>query len=144
MPMQFSERIEVQRKPAECFAYVDDFANAPQWNELCLALQRDGSDVREGGGLVYTYKQGNRSGVMQGQIVERDPPRRLLLEFGDRMFQIEVGFRFDAIPGGTRIEHTLEVEPRSWLTRLMTPLLRPAMRKQTAKQAAALKQALGG
>ena len=144
MAMQFSERIEVRRKPAECFAFVDDFANAPQWNELCRALQRDGSDVREGGGLVYTYKQGNRSGVMQGQIVERDPPRRLLLEFGDRMFQIEVGFRFDAIPGGTRIEHTLEVEPRSWLTRLMTPLLRPAMRKQTAKQAAALKQALGG
>jgi carbon monoxide dehydrogenase subunit G len=142
--MHFEERIEVRRTPAECFAFVDDFANAPRWNELCVALQREGSDAREGGGLVYTYEQGNRTGVMQGQIAERDPPRRLLLEFGDRMFQIEVGFRFDAIPGGTRIEHTLKIEPRSFVTKLMSPLLRGVMRQQASRQARALAQALGG
>lgn len=144
MTILFTERIEARRKPAECFAFVDDFANAPHWNELCAALQREGSDLREGGGLVYTYKQGNRTGVMRGLIVERDPPRRLLLEFGDRLFRIEVGFRFDAIPGGTRIEHTLLLEPRSLLTKLLSPLLRVQMKRQTAKQAQALARALEG
>ena len=142
MPMQFSERVEVRRTPAQCFAFVDDFANAPRWNELCVALQREGSDAREGGGLVYTYKHGQQQQVMHGLVVERDPPRRLLLGFSDRNFEIEIGFRFDAIPGGTRIEHTVELSPRSFLTRLITPLLRRVMRKQTAKQAQALARAL--
>jgi len=143
MALNFEERVEVPRTPAQCFAFVDDFANAPRWNDLCVTLQREGSDAREAGGLVYTYKQGNRQGVMHGLIVEREPPRRLLLAFSDRMFEIEIGFRFDAIPGGTRIEHTLDVELRSFLTRLMSPLLRRVMRKQTAKQTQALAQALG-
>ena len=138
MSMQFTESVEVRRTPAQCFACVDDFANAPRWNDLCVALQREGSDARESGGLVYTFKQGSRQGVMHGEIVERDPPRRLLLRFGDRSFQIEVEFRFDAIPGGTRIEHRMQVEPRSFLSRLMSPLLRKVMAKQTKKQAEAL------
>jgi uncharacterized protein YndB with AHSA1/START domain len=142
MALEFLEQVEVRRTPAQCFAYVDDFANAPRWNDLCVALQREGSDARESGALVYTFKQGSRQGVMHGEIVERDPPRRLLLSFGDRSFQIEVGFRFDAIPGGTRIEHTMQVEPRSFLTRLMSPLLRKVMAKQTAKQAQAVAAAL--
>lgn len=144
MAMLFEERVEVRRTPAQCFAYVDDFAHAPQWNDLCIALQREGSDAREGGGLVYTFKQGSRNGVMHGEILERDPPRRLLLRFGDRMFEIEVGFRFEAIPGGTRIEHSLQVETRSFLTRLMSPILRSLMKKQAAKQAQALAAALAG
>lgn len=142
MPLRFEERIEVRRTPAQCFAFVDDFANAPRWNELCVALQREGSDEREGGGLVYTYKQGGRQGVMHGMLVEREPGRRLLLSFSDANFAIEVGFRFEAIPGGTRIEHTLELEPRSFLTKLLKPLLRGQMRKQCAKQALALQAAL--
>jgi uncharacterized protein YndB with AHSA1/START domain len=144
MSLSFHERIEARRTPAECFAFVDDFANTPRWNKLCVALQREGSDLREGGGLLYTYKQGQRTGVMQGLIVERDPPRRLLLEFGDRLFRIEIGFRFDAIPGGTRIEHTLQLEPRSLLTKLLSPLLRLQMKRQTAQQAQALARALDG
>jgi len=138
MALHFEERVEVRRSPAQCFAFVDDFANAPRWNELCVAL------VREGDGLIYTYKQGRGQAVMNGFIVERDPPRRLLLGFSDRMFEIEIGFRFDAIPGGTRIEHTLQLEPRSFLVKLMSPLLRRVMKKQTANQAAALAAALGG
>jgi len=144
MALSFEERVEVRRTPAQCFAFVDDFANTPRWNDLCVALQREGSDARESGGLVYTFKQGSRQGVMHGEIVEREPPKRLLLRFGDRMFQIEVGFRFEAIPGGTRIEHSMLVEPRSFLTRLMSPLLRRVMGKQTAKQVQALAAALAG
>src|SRR5689334_13289504 len=144
MPLRFSERVEVRRSPAQCFAFVDDFANAPRWNELCVALQREGSDAREGGGLVYTYKQGRGQGTMHGLIVEREPPRLLRLSFSDRNFEIEVGFRFDAIPGGTRIEHTMSVAPRSFLTKLMSPLLRGVMRRQTAAQAQALARALAG
>ena len=142
MGLEFEERVEVRRTPAQCFAFVDDLANTPRWNDLCISLQREGSDAREGGGLVYTFKQGNRNGVMHGEILEREPPRRLLLRFSDRMFEIQIGFRFDAIPGGTRIEHTLEVELRTFLTRLLAPLFRRVMAKQTAKQAAALAQAL--
>ena len=142
MALSFEERIEVRRTPAQCFAFVDDFANAPRWNDLCVGLQRSGSDAREGGGLVYTYRQGKSQGVMNGMLLEREPPRRLLLGFSDRMFEIQIGFRFEAIPGGTRIEHTLELEPRSLLTKLMSPLLRRVMKKQTAKQAAALAREL--
>ncbi len=136
MALHFEEQVEVRRTPAQCFAFVDDFANTPRWNELCVAL------VREGDGVVYTYKQGRKQAVMNGFVAERDPPRRLLLEFSDRMFRIEIGFRFDAIPGGTRIEHSLDVEARALLTRIMFPLLRRVMRKQTAKQAQALAAAL--
>jgi uncharacterized protein YndB with AHSA1/START domain len=142
MPMRFEERVEVRRTPAQCFAFVDDLPNTPRWNGLCIALQREGSDAREGGGLVYTYKKGQGQGVMHGLVAEREPPRRLLLAFSDRVFEIEIGFRFDAIPGGTRIEHTLQIEPRSLLMKLLRPLVRATLRKQTAKQAAALARAL--
>ena len=136
MVLHFQEEVEVRRTPAQCFAFVDDLANTPRWNEMCVGL------VREGDGLTYTYKQGHGQAVMHGFVVERDPPRRLLLGFSDRMFEIEIGFRFEAIPGGTRIEHTVQVEPRSFLTKLMSPLLRRALKKQTAKQAQALAAAL--
>ncbi|MBK7642896.1 MAG: SRPBCC family protein [Planctomycetes bacterium] len=144
MAIHFQERVEVRRTPAQCFAYVDDFANTPQWNDQCIALQRESSDAREGGGLSYTYKQAQRTGVMHGEILERDPPRRLLLGFGDKLYRIEVGFRFDAIPGGTRIEHSMRIEPRSFVMKLLAPLSRRAMKEQAQRQAKALALALGG
>jgi hypothetical protein len=79
---------------------------------------------------------------MAGEIVERVPGERLHCVYSDRAFDVSVDLRVAAAPGGAMTTHTIEITPKTLLGKLMSPLIRLGLGKQTRDAAANLKQLL--
>jgi hypothetical protein len=73
---------------------------------------------------------------MEGEILARVPGERLQCKYSDRSFDILVELQVAAVPGGTLITQIIDISPKTFIGRLMSPLIRLGMRKQTRKAAA--------
>jgi uncharacterized protein YndB with AHSA1/START domain len=143
MPIRFEAKVNVARPPADCFAFLDDFANTPRWNDRCVELKQTSKAPHAvGSALHYVYKEPGRQGEMTGTITEYEPGRCLTMKFTDAILDVEVGFRFEPAGAGTAIAHTIEITPKSFLMKLMTLVIGGATRKQVEKEAAALQRLL--
>jgi hypothetical protein len=135
--------VEIARSLAEVFAFVDNFANAPQWNDLCVELSQVSPGPRAPGTtLRYVHNTGGFRQEMEGVITHYEPNRQLGMRYRDELFDVVVDFRFAAAGATTRVDHTLAVAPRGAHSEGMVPMLLSAIRQQVAQQAAKLKQAL--
>ena len=77
-----------------------------------------------------------------GTIVERVPGERLFCRYGDPAYDVSVDLRVAPTPGGTRMTHAIEIAPKSFLGKLMQPLIRLGLRSQTRAAATNLKKLL--
>jgi hypothetical protein len=55
---------------------------------------------------------------------------------------VSVAFKLEAADGGTHIAHTVEITPKSFVAKLMQPILRGATKQQVKKDTAKLKEIL--
>jgi len=120
--------------PARVFAILDDFARAPEWNERCVAIEEASDGARAPGAKLryrYRYRDKGREGEIAGEISEHERDRTLAMRFGDHAFDIRV--RFDLAPdgGGTRLVHAAEIDTKTLVVKLMSPVLRAVARRQT-------------
>ena len=135
--------LEVARPCPEVFAFVDDVTKAPLWLSRCARLEQSSPPPKQvGSTLRYRYKEGAGSAGMDGTVTEYEPERRLAMCFTDRMFDVEVAFRFAPAGAGTRIEHAVTITPKPLMARLMAPMIRGATQKQIAHDTARLKELL--
>ncbi|HZA12869.1 MAG TPA: SRPBCC family protein [Myxococcaceae bacterium] len=138
-----SVEFDVAKPPSEVFAILDDFNTTPRWNSRCVEVKQvSPGPHQKGAQLLYVYRDPGRQGKMDGVISAYDPGRALELSFSDRTMDIAVGFRLEPNGAGTRVQHQLQIEPRSFLARLMTPIIRGATRKQTEDSVQRLKALL--
>jgi hypothetical protein len=79
---------------------------------------------------------------MAGEIIARTPGERLHCKYFDTMFDVSVDLRVSPVSEGALTTHVIEITPKTFLTKLMSPLLRLGMRKQTRDAAANLKKLL--
>jgi hypothetical protein len=79
---------------------------------------------------------------MDGQIVARTPGERLHCTYGDGAFDVSVDLRIASAPEGTLTTHVIEITPKTWAGKLMTPLIRLGLRQQTRNAAANLRKLL--
>ena len=134
---------EIARPLPEVFAYVDDVRNAPKWLGRCRGLEQTSSGPKGvGSTLRYQYFENRRDGEMTGMVSEYEVNRRLVMKYSDAMFDVEVGFGFESASPGTRIAHTVRIEPRNLMFKLMQPMIEVATKKQLATDTAKLKQLL--
>jgi carbon monoxide dehydrogenase subunit G len=135
--------IDVPRPPAEVFAFLDDPANNARYMSMCASLEETSAPPRGAGStLRYRYKEGAGTGEMTGAVAVHQPPRRLAMTFADAMFDVLVAYAVAPSGGGSRVEHVVEIAPRKFAAKLMTPLIRLGARKQMAKDMAKLKDLL--
>ncbi len=135
--------LEVARPVSNVFAFVDDVGKAPQWLGRCVALQQTSSGPkRVGSTLRYQYKDTGRTGEMEGVVTEYEKDRRLGMKYSDKMMNVAVSFDFEAAGSGTRIHHAVEIVPKSFMVRLMSPVIRSATRKQVERDCAKLVELL--
>ena len=127
----FAHTLSVSAAPRTIFAIVDDFTKTPQWLSRCTGIDKldDGpNDV--GTQLRYHYQQGRRSGVMDGQIIAREPDRHFAMKFTDRMMDVTVDFVAASDGVGTTLTHTIDIATKGF-GRVFTPLIRRDLPKQT-------------
>ncbi|WP_431820302.1 SRPBCC family protein [Burkholderia sp. F1] len=134
MSVHFAHTIVVPQTPDEVFATLDDFSVTPQWLERCTGIEKSvpGPNA-EGQALRYAYRDGGRSGVMDGRIIVRKPGERLACVYEDRTMRVNVDFRIEAREGGARLTHTVDIAPKTWFARLFSPMIRRSLPTQTVR-----------
>ena len=143
MSIRYQHAQTVRSTPERAFEVIDDLPLTARWLPPCMTLEKIGSGPNAiGDRLRYVYKQGGKKGEMSGEIVERTPGEHLHCRYFDRMFEVSVDLRVALAPAGALITHIIEITPRSFTGKLMSPLIRLGLRKQTLEAAANLKKLL--
>jgi hypothetical protein len=129
--------------PQIAFAAIDDLPLTAQWLPPCVSLEKVGSGPNAPGDtLLYVYKQGGKTSKMDGEIIARTPGERLHCKYFDAMFDVSVDLRVSATSDGTLTTHIIEITPKTIVAKLMSPLIRLGLGKQTRDAAANLKKLL--
>jgi hypothetical protein len=128
----YSHSLDVDASPDAVYAIIDDTDRTPEWLDRCTRIDNleDGPN-RVGTPLRYHYRDGRRTGTMDGRIVTHDAGRRFAMTFADKMMDVTVDFRTDpAAGGGTRLTHDIDIRTRG-VGKLFTPLIKRSLPKQT-------------
>jgi hypothetical protein len=143
MAIHFQHSVDVASDPQQAFAVLDDLTATPKWLERCTGIEKlkPGPNA-VGDKLKYSYKEGGRSGVMDGEITARTPSEHLSFRYWDKMMDVMVDFRVSPAASGARLVHTIEITPRTFFAKLLSPMIRKQLPKQTTTAMEKLKSLL--
>lgn len=143
MPIRYQHVETVATSPDRAFAVIDDLPSTAKWLPPCVSLAKVGDGPNAPGDkLRYVFEQGGRRGEMAGEILDRVPGERLHCRYRDSAFEVRVDMRVAAAAGGTLTTHIIEITPKTLSGKLMSPLIRLGVGKQTRDAAANLKKLL--
>lgn len=143
MPIHFQHEEIIRTTPERAFAAIDNLSLTADWLPPCVSLTKEGGGSNEvGDKLRYVYKQGGRQAEMEGRILARVPGERLHCMYNDSMFDVSVDLRISPKAGETLTTHIVEITPKTLSGKLMSPLIRFGLKKQTRDAARNLKQLL--
>jgi len=128
---QFAHTLSVSAPPSAIFAIVDDFTKTPQWLSRCTGIDKlDDGATDVGTRLKYHYDDGRRSGVMDGQIIAREPDRHFAMKFTDKMMDVTVDFVAASDGVGSTLTHSIDIATKGF-GKLFTPMIKRSLPKQT-------------
>lgn len=143
MSIRYQHVETVTTSPERAFVAIDDLPLTAKWLPPCVSLSKVGDGPNAPGDkLRYVYRQGGQQAEMAGEILERIPGKRLHCMYTDRSFDVSVDLRVAGAPGGAVMTHIIEITPKTLVGKLMSPLIRLGLRKQTRDAAANLKKLL--
>jgi uncharacterized protein YndB with AHSA1/START domain len=143
MPIRYEHAETVRATPERVFAAIDNLPLTAKWLPPCVSLEKIGDGPNAPGDkLRYVYREGGKQQEMAGEILTRTPPERLHCKYHDSMFEVSVDMRVAAAPEGALTTHSIEITPKTFLCRLLSPLIRLGIGKQTRTAAANLKALL--
>ena len=143
MPIRYQHTEIVRTTPERAFAAIDDLPLTAKWLPPCVSLEKIGSGPNAPGDkLRYVFRHGRNPAEMAGEIIARTPGERLHCKYTDSTFEVSVDLRVAAAPEGALTTHIIEITPKRFLFKLMSPLIRLGLGKQTREAAANLKKLL--
>src|SRR5687767_14225683 len=143
MAVHFEYSIEVPQSPEQAFALFDDLPRTSEWLAPCTALEKlTPGENKVGDKLKYAYKEGGRTGEMEGEITARIPNEKLTCRYWDKMFEVVVDSRVAKTPTGSKLTNSIEMTPKNFIFKLMAPLLRKQLAKQTINAMESLRDIL--
>src|SRR3954469_11776470 len=94
MGIHFEHAIEVPQATDRAFALLDDLSQTPKWLPRWTGIEKGSPGENAiGTRLRYSYRDGGRSGTMDGEITARVPNERLTYRYRDNMMEVVVDFR---------------------------------------------------
>ena len=143
MPIRYEHAERIRATPERVFAAIDNLPLTAKWLPPCVSLEKLGPGPNAPADkLRYVYKQGGRQAEMAGEIIARTPGERLHCKYQDSMFEVSVDLHVAAAPDGALTTHVIEITPKTWLGKLMRPLIRLGLGRQTRQAAGNLKNLL--
>lgn len=131
---KFAHTEVVNAEPETIFAILDDVTRTPEWLKRCTKIEKltDGP-LAVGTPLKYHYKEGNRTGVMDGRCSAHEANRHLTNTFTDKMMDVSVDFRLEpgSTAGTTNLTHTIDIEPKGLMGKILSPIIRKQLPGQT-------------
>ena len=132
MAVHFKHTIDVAKPQAAVFAVLDDVSRTPEWLSRCTKIEKlDPGPNAVGTRLRYDYLQGKRPGTMEGSIAAYGAPDHIAFRYNDKMFDVTIDFLLATAEAGTKLTQTIDIVPRSLMGRLIQPLIRRVLPKQT-------------
>lgn len=143
MAMTCEHTVEVECSAEQAFKLLDDLPRTPEWLGPCTAIEKQTRGPNEvGDRLKYSYSQGGRAGVMDGEILARVPNEKLVCKYYDKMMEVVVDFTIAQTTDKARLHHVITITPKTLVSKLMAPLIRRALPKQTHQAMASIKHIL--
>ena len=96
-----------------------------------------------GSKLRYSYKEAGRVGVMDGEVTGRVEGRKLDFLYEDKMMRVGVHFMTEPAGSGTHLTHAIDITPKTFFGKLVSPLIRKQLPKQTITAMESLRALLG-
>jgi uncharacterized protein YndB with AHSA1/START domain len=137
----FSHTLQVDAAPEAVYAIIDDTDRTPEWLARCTKIDNPANGQNTvGTPLTYHYRDGKRTGSMEGRIITHEPGRRFAMNFVDKITDVTVDFETapGAAPGTTRLTHTIDIATKGF-GKLLTPVIARALPKQTTNAMESLK-----
>jgi uncharacterized protein YndB with AHSA1/START domain len=132
--VHFEYTIEIAKPPATVFALLDDVSRTPKWLSRCTKIEKlDPGPNAVGTRLRYDYLQGRRPGTMDGSIAAYAAPDHIAFRYNDKQFDVTIDFMLAALTTGTKLTQKVDIVPSSLVGRLLQPLIRRVLPKQTIK-----------
>jgi uncharacterized protein YndB with AHSA1/START domain len=143
--IDFTIETEIERTPAEVFAYVTDPQKLPTWQTNTV------SSIPEGGGPVGLGTRlreihrapGGRQLASLVEVSEYEPDRVFALRMLEGPLPLHAHIALEPSARGTRLRFRAHGQPEGTL-RLAQPLLSIVLKRQFTRDLATLKQVLEG
>jgi uncharacterized protein YndB with AHSA1/START domain len=139
----FENTVTIRRPTAEVFAFLADFENIPKWNYAIVETHKT-SQGPIGVGTIYQQVRSVPSRSEERfELTAYDPPRRLAIRGQLGPFPSRLSYALDAIPEGTRVTNSVELDlrgPGRLLGRVAVPRVRDAVAANLRKLKELLEQ----
>ena len=140
-----TETIEINRRPEDVFAYLDDVQRHGEWQEQIVDVEPQGDQPMGVGKRVRETRRvpgGNRS--MTYEITEHDPPRQSSFRVLDGPIRAVGTVSVEPIDDGsrTRLTITIDFEGHGIAGKVLLPVAKTQARKQIPKDQARMKELL--
>jgi uncharacterized membrane protein len=140
-----TESIEINRRPEEVFAYLDDVKRHGEWQDQIVDVQPQGDQPMGVGKRVRETRRvpgGDRS--MTYEITEHDPPRQSSFRVLDGPVRAVGTVTIVPLDDGTRsrVTITLDFQGHGLGGKVLLPLAKSQARKQIPKDQAKMKDLL--
>ncbi|TML61587.1 MAG: hypothetical protein E6G18_02910 [Actinobacteria bacterium] len=140
-----TETIEINRRPEDVFAYLDDVQRHGEWQEQIVDVEPQGDQPMGVGKRVRETRRvpgGNRS--MTYEITAHDPPRQSSFRVLDGPIRAVGTVSVEPIDDGsrTRLTITIDFEGHGIAGKILLPVAKTQARKQIPKDQARMKELL--
>lgn len=143
MSVDVTTETDIDRPVDEVAAYAADPSNAPEWYANIASVQwKTDPPAREGSAVAFVARFLGRQLEYTYEIIELAPNERLVMRTAEGPFPMETTYTWSTNPdGSTHMTLRNRGEP-SGFSKLVAPLMTPAMRRANRKDLAALKATL--
>ena len=140
-----SESIEINRRPEEVFAYLDDVKRHGEWQEQIVDIEPQGDHPMGVGKRVRETRRvpgGDRS--MTYEITEHDPPRQSSFRVLDGPIRGVGTVLVEPVGDGsqTKLTFTIDFQGHGLAGKVLLPLAKTQARRQIPKDQARMKELL--
>lgn len=138
------ESIDIDRRPEDVFAYLDDLSRHHEWDDMIVStrVETDGP-TRVGTRATDTRQLPLGKQDVAYEITEHDPPRRSSFRGTNGAVRPVGSVTIEPLDGGARSRVTLEFELQGrGYGKLLAPLGNREARKHVPKQQAKMKERL--
>jgi uncharacterized membrane protein len=140
-----SESIEINRRPEDVFAYLDDVERHGEWQDQIVAVERQDQEPLGVGSRVRETRRvpgGDRS--MTYEVTEHNPPRQSSFRVLDGPVRAVGTISIEPVDDGSRSKLTISIDFQGHGLggKVLLPVAKSQARKQIPKDQAKLKQLL--
>jgi uncharacterized membrane protein len=140
-----SESIEINRRPEDVFAYLDDVKRHGEWQDQIVDVQRqDDGPLRVGSRVKETRRVPGGDRSMTYEVIEHDPPRQSSFRVLDGPVRAVGTVSVEPVDDGSRSRLTISVDfsGHGLAGKVLLPVAKSQARKQIPKDQARLKELL--